>query len=338
MKRLKFETGVFRVLTIAVFLVALMSLPSGCGRNYGTLKKVGACELYHTSKVTAYDAKKFADYLKETHLSEGDKKTLRLDKKGDTYIVQAVMLEGADKDPENLRSMERFAVSLSAYVFNSEEVELQLCDDAFKPIHSFARRGYPDVELIRHSYFTGDLTESVDEVLKRNFTDGVWRAFIAQGERTVSFTGKVNEDLHRKTAERNKGYFKDFRGQLGNHMAYYLDNERYWHGKLVEEKKNLKKAGKKEYTECEKLCDALLESYNKAHATALKEKKKCDAKYNAEVERSSFTVGQTVTLTWVLKRRDKKFHLAELIRKITSSGRNITGSFDCYIGLFVARH
>ncbi|MDT5060618.1 MAG: hypothetical protein QOH63_1077 [Acidobacteriota bacterium] len=105
----------------------------GCS-SHGTKLEYGKGELYYTKNVTEAEAKKLGDYLTKIKFFEGDKKSVQLDKSGDTYQFRMVVKEGLDKDEKYLTAIPTAALELSKNVFDGAKVEIHLCDDQLKTL------------------------------------------------------------------------------------------------------------------------------------------------------------------------------------------------------------
>lgn len=129
------------VISVLSVIVVLLSIIGSLVR-YGTKLEYGSLDLYYTKNVTEADAKKLGDYLKrQTELSTGNKKTVQLDKSGDTYQYRVVVKEGIDKDEQYIALYRDFANELSKNVFNGAKVEVDLCDKHLKTLKAVPMSG-----------------------------------------------------------------------------------------------------------------------------------------------------------------------------------------------------
>lgn len=123
--------------TLSVILVScLLAILLGCN-SYGTKLEYNGSELYYTKNVTEAEAKKLGDYLVSIKAFEGDKKSVQLDKSGDTYQVRIPLKKGLDikdVDENSLAGLSALAAGVSKEVFNGAKVEIHLCDDHFKTL------------------------------------------------------------------------------------------------------------------------------------------------------------------------------------------------------------
>jgi hypothetical protein len=105
----------------------------GCN-SYGTKLEYGKSELYYTKNVTEAEAKKLGYFLNKQGFSEGERKTIQLDKSGDTYQVRMVVGEGKLNDEKFLADIQDDAGATSKYIFDGAKVEVHLCDDKLKTL------------------------------------------------------------------------------------------------------------------------------------------------------------------------------------------------------------
>ena len=106
---------------------------------YGTeIKLKGGSQLYYTSSVGEPEARKLADFLNENLLSRADARpgSFQLSKNGNTYELRVCVREGAEKD--NLLSVYWLCAAhlMSEKVFDKAPVQVYLCDDQLKVIHT----------------------------------------------------------------------------------------------------------------------------------------------------------------------------------------------------------
>ena len=100
----------------------------GCD-NYGSMLEFNGGELYYTSSVSERDAYKLGEYLVESGFFDGQRKTIQLNKTGDTYEFRMVIKTGIEKDEEYIQLFKMMCVELSDYVFNGNPVDIHLCDE-----------------------------------------------------------------------------------------------------------------------------------------------------------------------------------------------------------------
>src|ERR1700743_872191 len=113
-------------LLLPAFLLFFML--SACN-NLGDEKTYNGVELYHTKSVTDAEADKLGNYLVSEHFADGKAKTVQLNKSGDVYQFNFVVMEGADKDTAIIKNTKFFASMLSSQVFNGAKVEVHMCDE-----------------------------------------------------------------------------------------------------------------------------------------------------------------------------------------------------------------
>jgi len=124
------KTGLIGALVIAASLLVL----SGCDNSYGSLLEFNGGELYYTSAVSRDDANKLGEYLLSEEFFDGNKKTVQINKEGNTYEFRMVIKKGIENDPEFIAVFRRFARELSDNVFEGSPVDIHLCDERLKTL------------------------------------------------------------------------------------------------------------------------------------------------------------------------------------------------------------
>ncbi len=112
----------------AVLLLVL----SGCGQRYGERLMFNGGELYYTSRVTKQEAQKLGEYLVGQGFFDGTRKSVQLDKRGETYLFRAVMKKNVQDNEVAHRLFQLFAIGLSLRVFDGSPVEIHLCDERLR--------------------------------------------------------------------------------------------------------------------------------------------------------------------------------------------------------------
>lgn len=121
----------------------------GC-KNPGKEKVYNGVGLYHTSDITDAQADSLGKFLVSSHFANGQEKTVRLSKTGNTYHFRFIVKDGLDKDSTIDKPTRFYASILSSEVFNSSPVVIEMCDEAMKPLKAF-----PSVELGKKQNFNG---------------------------------------------------------------------------------------------------------------------------------------------------------------------------------------
>lgn len=99
-------------------------------------------ELYYTSHVEQQDAYELGKFLeKDNFYFDGRPKSVQLDKKVDTYIFRAVVLQGVDKDTSNIMPFKALGIMLSKEVFNGAPVDMEMCNEKFKTLRRIPFKG-----------------------------------------------------------------------------------------------------------------------------------------------------------------------------------------------------
>ncbi|WBW97086.1 hypothetical protein [Oceanirhabdus sp. W0125-5] len=93
-------------------------------------------EVYYTERVEKEEAEKLANYLSDTEfLMEDDiSVAVKIDKSTEGYIFSFIIDEQYLEDEEIIQSVQELADYLSIDVFNGEKVEVEMCNEVFKPM------------------------------------------------------------------------------------------------------------------------------------------------------------------------------------------------------------
>jgi hypothetical protein len=118
----------------AVVLIGILLLKITSCTNYGKKLTFNGGELYYTSQATEAEAKKLGEYLVKEKFFDGKKKTVQLNKDGDTYQFRMVVLKDAEKGANVVESFTSVAKEISENVFNGGKVVVHLCDDHLKTL------------------------------------------------------------------------------------------------------------------------------------------------------------------------------------------------------------
>ena len=122
-----------RITALAVTCLLLATVLA-C-KPYGKKVESSNYEVYYTDAVTEADAKKVADFMEQNIKSEGgDKKSVQLDKSGDTYALRLVVQKDLEKDDNAVARFKSIGQAVSAQVFNGAKVDVHLCDNHFKTL------------------------------------------------------------------------------------------------------------------------------------------------------------------------------------------------------------
>ncbi|REK24332.1 MAG: hypothetical protein DWQ41_15015 [Planctomycetota bacterium] len=114
-------------------VAALTALLALFGNDYGTKIEIGSGELYYTDNVEEAEAVKLGDYLEtEVEYFSGDPRTVQLDRTGGSLVVRFCVQDGAWDDSQATRGFTAMEALLSTFVFEDENVVVELCDDVME--------------------------------------------------------------------------------------------------------------------------------------------------------------------------------------------------------------
>lgn len=102
--------------------------------NYGKEKDFNGVQLFYTSTITEAEANSVGNYLIKNKFADGVKKTVQLNKSGNTYEFRMVVKKGIEQDEEYLAAFKVLAAQISADVFNGKQVDIHLCDEYLKTL------------------------------------------------------------------------------------------------------------------------------------------------------------------------------------------------------------
>lgn len=120
---------------IAILLILGCLLGVSCNRlSHGEKIKFEGFDVYYGKGATKGDAQKLGDYFVGLGLNEAssDRKSMQVQKSGDTYVVKFIVSDDAEIDPQKVESFEFIGYMLSALVFNETPVDVHLCGDGFQ--------------------------------------------------------------------------------------------------------------------------------------------------------------------------------------------------------------
>lgn len=114
----------------ALFILSfLVFFTVGC-TGYGPKKVFGNIDIYYTSAVTTSEVDALGDYfIKSGFDKNGQHKTTKLNKSGNTYELSMVVKKGLEQDQEYIDILKKYAAYISHYVFNDATVEIHACDN-----------------------------------------------------------------------------------------------------------------------------------------------------------------------------------------------------------------
>ncbi|MFL0268051.1 hypothetical protein [Candidatus Clostridium radicumherbarum] len=96
-------------------------------------------ELYFTENVQKSDAEKLGTYLSEQgFFNENRKVSVKIDKKSTTYEFSLIIDKSSLEDKNLEQSAKDMSTELSKNVFNNNKVNINLCDNVFKPLKTIS--------------------------------------------------------------------------------------------------------------------------------------------------------------------------------------------------------
>ena len=127
-------------IVVAIILIGIALLRLASCHDYGKKLTFNGGDLYYTSQVTEADAQKLGNYLVKEKFFDGTKKTVQLNKNGETYEFRMVMIKDAEKAPNTVETFTAVSKELSENVFNGGKVVVHLCDDHLKTLRAIPER------------------------------------------------------------------------------------------------------------------------------------------------------------------------------------------------------
>ena len=100
--------------------------------QYGVKLIFNAGELYYTQPVTRSEAEKLGQYLVQAKFFDGTRKTVQINKSGQTYQFRYVVKGGYERNEEYIGHVKEFSAELSEGVFHNSPVDIHLCDSYLK--------------------------------------------------------------------------------------------------------------------------------------------------------------------------------------------------------------
>ena len=115
-----------------MMLIASVILTS-C-KDYGKEMIFNGVQLFYTSTITEAEANSLGNYLIKSEFADGEKKTVQLNKSGNTYEVRMVVKTGIEQDQEYTALGKLMAAEISTEVFNGKQVDVHYCDENLKTL------------------------------------------------------------------------------------------------------------------------------------------------------------------------------------------------------------
>jgi len=95
----------------------------------GEFKNINGVELYFTSNISEDEVKKMCEYLLESGFADGERKTVQLDRNGNTYEFRMVVKKGIEQDDEYINLGKQMAAEISGHVLDNKQVDIHFCDE-----------------------------------------------------------------------------------------------------------------------------------------------------------------------------------------------------------------
>ena len=100
--------------------------------QYGVKLIFNAGDLYYNQPVTRSEAEKLGQYLVQAKFFDGTRKTVQINKSGQTYQFRYVVKGGYERNEEYIGHVKEFSAELSEGVFHNSPVDIHLCDSYLK--------------------------------------------------------------------------------------------------------------------------------------------------------------------------------------------------------------
>lgn len=178
---------------------AMAALP-----GYGTLLTFNNGELYYTENVTRDEANKLGEFLVETELFDGTRKTVQLDKQNGVYQFRVVVLPGYLDKPEMNTFFRVFGKDICNEVLAGQPLEIHITDEFLKTkqvidvVQSYGER----LEFLAGElYYTAGVTkqEAValgEYLVKAEFYDDTPKTVqLKKRDNIVEFRFVIRDDL-----------------------------------------------------------------------------------------------------------------------------------------------
>lgn len=120
-------------LIFIICITTIVFFMQSCIKNTSKLK-FNEGELLFTKEVQKSDAQKLGNYLKNEGFFNGEKRTVQLDKNGNTWEFRMVVKKGTENDDQYINLFGFFSLQLSKAVFNNEPVDIHLCNDKLETL------------------------------------------------------------------------------------------------------------------------------------------------------------------------------------------------------------
>ena len=118
--------------------VATTAFVSACfvlaSDSYGRRLVFNRGKVFFSKSNSKAEATRLGECLVEIEFFDGAEKSVQLDKTAEKLIVRFCVQDDAAKDADILSAFRTIQSYMSTYVFEEEKVEVQLCNEYFKPL------------------------------------------------------------------------------------------------------------------------------------------------------------------------------------------------------------
>ena len=180
----------------AFLLLPFVLLPFalGCG-GHGTRLEFNKGELFYTKSVSKAEAEKLGQYLVRQKFFDGQRKSVQLNKSGDTYEFRMVVKPEFVNNADALRMYGIMASEVSLDVFDKAPVVIHVCDERLKTLKTVEQNSILEFKSSR-VYCTSRVEKAEAQKLGEYLTrDG----FFDGAPKTVQLDKEGNTYLFRLT-------------------------------------------------------------------------------------------------------------------------------------------
>ncbi len=130
---------IFKAKGISVFL--LFGILVACG-EFGRKLEINNGEVYYKSPVTEKQARALGEFLVEDGYFSGKPASVQLIKEPDRYLIRFVVKPKTEDDLDLLHLFRNFGGVISSHLFEAQQVDVELCDKAYKTMHEIKGVSY----------------------------------------------------------------------------------------------------------------------------------------------------------------------------------------------------
>ena len=107
-----------------------------CTESYGDRIEVENLEVYYLLPVQEEDAQKLGDYFIKNNLASGERQSIQISKKKNTYVLKLILSAESEKDisEEAKESLKTHAKQIGNTIFDSSEVRVEITDEHFETL------------------------------------------------------------------------------------------------------------------------------------------------------------------------------------------------------------